>query len=554
MPVADSVTAQSSRPYKEEEARDKSETGTVVSDISSFSDTMFDIVERGIETIEKIAPIVAMVADKPTSLSTYQHMVVLPGTDMMTTTGLDMAPKLCANQEASVGFSSGVMGDHIGNPNLYACCRTPGFLEGFIYTEATPTGTKLWEHPLSLRGMSHVDGVDITPTPLVWYASLFKFWRGSLKFFIHFVSSTFISSRVRVVWIPPGFSAPATISDNESGDYVSQVLEVTGSMDHEFTIPWVSPTLYRRTASDATVHDMFVTGSNSEGQSLGTVAMYLVAPTVTVDSSITPTVTGLVWVAGGEDLQFSNFSGSLVIDGNDTIEFAPDPAAVQAQCSINSKFDDVFPPVIDSITTVEGGIATSESYGDLVSLGKRYSVKNLFAEEANSTNYTSTFNWDQVLLQSGSAYPTLQQWLGACFTNFRGSVRFKVFWSPDVVTGHRVRITGAYDAPPVGSTFLVQCNPIFETLTNDASTFVEFSSVWNTRWPYMHRIGVTDITGLNVHAALPVTDASVLATIGSVAVSFGDDFAFGVFQAPPIIRYTVVPEAKEVQVHRNRRT
>lgn len=559
LPTADSITLQAqSRSMGREEAVKKSESNVVLSTVSSFADTVFDTFSTVSDVVSKLAPLAALVADKPSSLRGTEHVVVLPGTDLTHGHGIDTGVKLSLDPAASAGISTGVLGESMGNPTINQLVSMPGFLERFSFTTATAAGTMVWSHTLSLAGMSALSTAGavttITPTPLNWYAVLFKFWRGSLKFHIHFVASSFITARLRFVWIPAGCVAPATISDNESGDYVSQVVEVTGSMDHSFTIPWISRTLYNTVMDDYNMDEMFITGTTTVNSSLGTIAVYLVTPVISVDSTVVPTVSGLVWVAGGEDMQFSNFSGMLEVDANDTVTVAPAPA-LEAQCSIYNSFASEFAPIIAATTSLEAGIATSESYHDVVTLGKRYAQKSLGAQSVSSTVYTDAFTWDVNSLftpASGMPAGSFHKWLTACHVNFRGSVRFKVFWSPQ----HEVNTTmpsvwGAWNEPTAGSSLSFSANPKFMT-SSESNRFIEWEVPWNTRWPFLHRGDNDDAVGLNSRVELPVSNATLNVPVAQYWFSFGDDFGMGVFQSPPVLVFTVVPLLGKTKPHVNK--
>lgn len=546
------VEAQSGRKKASKEARDKSESGSIISDIRSFADTTFQIVGSAADVAAKIAPMVAFMADKPTTLRPMDHVSVLPGVDMPYFHGLDSSVKLSGLPDASAGFSAGVLGESIGNPSIYSLVRTPGYIGNWTFTSGTAAGTKVFERGLSVVGQAYKTGNTLTVTPLTWYSSLFKFWRGGIKFFFHFVTSSFITARLRFVWIPPDHSAPATIADNESGDYVSQVVEVTGSMNHCVTIPYINSRLYKRVTGGttaSTLSDVVDGTSNLENVSLGTLAVYLVTPVVTVDSAITPTVNAITWISGAEDMQFSNMSGELAQPQGETWEFG----TVTAQCSIFEEFSKPFEPIIDANFAFECGLATSEDYGDIASLMKRYSVSVLTGTGTN--DYSDGFNWNAFQLPSGAnTVANFQQWITACFVNFRGSVRFKAFWPTANASASTLpTVVGAHTPADVLEIIHAPSNPTFVT-TNTSNNYFEFEIVWNTRQPFLNR-GLNQYTeGLGVHVLLPVV-APAPQPVGTYAMSVGDDFALGVYQAPPLVTITpappLVPAIMAGGVHKN---
>jgi len=562
MPMADSITsplfatAQSGRKKASEEARKKSESGSVVSDIKSFADTTFEVVNTVSEIAAKLAPLVAFMADKPSSLRPSDNVVVMPGTDLPGFHGLDNTVKLQGDPEGSAGFDPGVLGESIGNPSIYSCVQTPGIRGTFAFGSGVAAGTQLFSVALGTTGHSARVGDTYTVSPLSWYAPMFKFWRGGIKVFTHFVTSSFVTARLRIVWIPAGHSAPATIADNESGDYVSQVIEVTGCIDHAIMVPYVNDKIYKRTSSgpQETLSEYFNDINTSVTTSLGTLVFYLVTPIVTVDSAIPATISALVWTSAAEDFKFSNYSGQFGTVDGEVIDFG----SAAAQTSVMGTFAAPFQPIVEATTSYELGIATSEEYQDVVTLGKRYSVERFFPSESLSIDYTGFSKWDRVVLKPASTgIQNAQQWLTAPFVNFRGSVRYKFFWNESFDNGTSPLIEGNYRDPGPGVSFMFSNAPVFAT-NNKSNNYVSYELPWNTSVPFLYRTDNSATERLDPKVTLPVTAASTLTPMGYVAVAFGDDFAVGVFQALPTVTITPPPALlqssadREVRLHINK--
>jgi hypothetical protein len=546
-----------SRSGAAKETKAKSEAGSTLSDVSSFADTAFSIMQSGTRIAESLGPM--MMADKPTSVETPKHVTVLPGSDMCHTAGLDQSFLLAADPGASAGYSTGVVGEGIGNHTIQQLASTPGLVEIFFYDASSAEGEKIFDHKLSVRGQSYVGGGGTyyaTPSPLTWTSALFKYWRGGLKFHFHFVTSSLITSRVRIVWFPPGLTPPANIADDESGDYISQVVEVTGTMSHSLTIPYISKTIYK-SFGQTDIDSALTSRTDDEETSLGNIAFYLVTPIVSISSVIVPRVTVLTWISGAEDMQYSNFSGQL--EPPESIMYIGsipmgEEDVLEAQCSIVDKFASPFPGIIPFTAAAEAGIATSETYGDIVSLGKRFSLEDLKPEVSDSHDYTAFCTWTHTLLQPGaSQIDTFQSWISAPFVNFRGSMRYKVAWPSDPSSLDDVTvIRGAYYRPSA-VTDQFECNPTFMTSTV-SNNWVEFSVPWNTRLPFLTRTDVSAYEGLDCLAILPCTNVDITATVGKTAIAYGDDYAMGVYQAPPKFRFSAplvqVPGPKK-RLHRN---
>lgn len=549
--------SQSRKIKQSEEALDKSKNNSIMSSISSFADTAFDIVGSISEVAAKVAPLAALVADKPTTLRPMDRVMVFPGTDMPLTDGLDTGPKLAASPAANAGFQSGVIGEAIDNPSVYSLVRTPGFIGSQYFTSATAIGDRLDLIELCPRGQGYIvdvgDDTYITPTPLSWYSPLFRFWRGGLKIMFHFVTSAFITARLRFVWFPPSSTPPLTLTNyNTTGNYISEVVEVTGCMDHVITIPYISPTLYKQVANadDKTIWELLANQSGfSEDSGLGKLAIYLITPIVSVDSSIEPRITWIKYISAAEDFQFNSFAGQ-VFDDPDAMSysFGTPNLSFQSQTSVFETFESPFRSIVDATVALERGLATAEEYNDLASLCKRYSVIEMYPSEASSTDYSATTTWSNFLFADGATdVKHFQQWITACFVNFRGSMRHKYVWREASDTGGYPTVVGAVipnSAIPPRTQWFTFAPTIVSSMK--MNNFFEFEIPYNTTIPFLTRelaTGNLEEYGLNASLQLPVTDASVLTQVGVHAMAVGDDFAFGVYQAPPLvsIRFTPPP-------------
>lgn len=264
-------------------------------------------------------------------------------------------------------------------------------------------------------------------------------------------------------------------------------------------------------------------------------------PVVTIDSAVTPTVTCLLWVSASEDFQYSNFSGEIPAEALASFEIAPTSES-QIQTSIQEVFSAPFDPIIDSVVAVEGGLATSEAYSGLVDLGKRYATNYLIAENINDPLYIETFLWSNMMLRPGATeIKYFQQWLLAAHVNFRGSVRYKVFWDSTYVSA--VPIPQAYGNREVNALQVLRANPTFITSESDSNRFMEFAAVWNFNYPFTYRKTTSTRAeyGLDTSVVLPVKYTDTVTPLGFVGFALGDDFAVGVAQALPLVQYNNPP-------------
>jgi hypothetical protein len=80
-------------------------------------------------------------------------------------------------------------------------------------------------------------GNPFVPTALAFATAPFRFWAGDLTYCVEIMSSPLIRWRIGVVIIPPGVAEPFVFPTG--GEYVSYVIEVSGSTCEEFTVPYL---------------------------------------------------------------------------------------------------------------------------------------------------------------------------------------------------------------------------------------------------------------------------------------------------------------------------
>jgi len=174
--------------------------------------------------------------DEPSSVAAVQPMIVRQTSSLAHTCGLDSVEQLGCDPANMVSndtsyFCEPVPSHLFGNYKLRpALLLTNDFDGTYVQNQL------IMKLPINPMRCCQVTTNTYAITPLANYASMFRYWRGSLKFRIVFTTSKFISTRVRIEWHPD----PATISsftNDSTGDIVSLTVDVCGDTDCSFTVP-----------------------------------------------------------------------------------------------------------------------------------------------------------------------------------------------------------------------------------------------------------------------------------------------------------------------------
>lgn len=236
------------------------------------------IIEGIAPVLEALGPMVSLLGfAKPTSVETTRR--VLPvAFDWNNMSGVESGYRLCADPEQSV--ASDVCPE--SNWDMLSVARTPSMYGTFGFTSSTTVGTKIFSMPVNtILDYNPVLGI---PTYLDVVRSMFYYWRGGLKVKFEFASSTFFSSRVRIIYNPDPISSSIPVFDQ--GNVVSQIVDIRGDTNVEFTVPYLAATRWL-----------------TQAQNTGWIDVYLINELVAPDPALTNTVQCVVWVAAADDFQ-----------------------------------------------------------------------------------------------------------------------------------------------------------------------------------------------------------------------------------------------------------
>lgn len=445
---------------------------------------------------------------KPVSTEANCNMLTPYYNDVNQAAGLTNATTLSLYPNPVLKQAPNMFGMETSHISVSGLAQRP-----LLYDTAIFNGTDVvWEaavQPDTLGGT--VTGRDY----LASMAAIHRYWRGSVKYLVHFCMPAFYSCRVRFSIDYMGGGAP-----QDYGDLMTRLVDVKGDTWEEITVPY----LQRTTWSDRTM--------NAFPPFL---KIFQFTPIVGSSDPTTPIMYVNIWRAGGEDIQFSG-----LLDTDTITPYAAPSARTKSgvptsQMHVGSRFKKAFPGINKGETlSVEKSLTMSEVTGTVADVLKRHQLvpSNAGTLPHNMTPVTSPF-----------AYLT----------------RFFMFWR-----GGRIQRRIHYDANAVAATgaFLgigsvnKICNGWAPVYANAAGVFQPeaFHVPYYHSTPYYPVLGAAALqVSADAYFSEPVDINTVVTTTNSATtLAAADDFVLlhivpwgnlTTITPPPMVRQVHTPSS-----------
>lgn len=424
-------------------------------------------------TLSAAAPLleVAAILDKPTTMSAPVYVESAPGRDMAFGSGIDNANKLSLHPDAALATTPGIIDAGSGNFSVLEICKTPGYLGQFVIDKSrardTPIGTlnnspttKLFPNEAGRNNQWDPDGINQV-TYLKNVASMFKYWRGSLKYLMVFTCSKFVSTRMRICYFPPGVPVPAEgdLKLGTRGDFWSKVYDISGDTIINLEVPFLYEYMYANVGA--------MSETTGQGPSIGSLLFFLENRIVTTDSAGDSSIYCDIWQYAGDDFQLGFYTGipfneDLANDSNwgwtlYSSPLGPEPGenpdiqenkarttlqprkrkkrsphipkgdTYTPQCSIHEQAALPAEPIVAHTQVMEQGFSQPEKQQNITDLWKRYTRCRQW--ELNVTNVSRSFPY--MIFDGAGEWTEGTQtsiyFLLSMFVYRRGSVRAKIF-------------------------------------------------------------------------------------------------------------------------------
>nr|QUS52703.1 polyprotein [Mute swan feces associated picorna-like virus 7] len=299
-------------------AMDEQEIQTSEGTISAVSNGVAvaaDAVGRALPKLSEITTPVSWVArtlsgvastfgfNKPTSVAATHPYVNHPGRGYTNMDGLDNSHMLAACPDNKLTTDMSYFSSEMDEMSLdYVKKKSCIVYDDIEWTTADNQYDRLLSLANTPGATQLINGTEVNPTTLGFLGSIFRYWRGGIKYRLAFAKTAFHTGRLRIAFVPAGLPAPP--STKLQGDGVlahNWILDLSQSSELEFEIPYVSNTpwtrfrfLDYRTASLTTPEYM-----------TGTLVVEVLTELRRSSNSVSDTVVGQLWHCGADDLEFA---------------------------------------------------------------------------------------------------------------------------------------------------------------------------------------------------------------------------------------------------------
>lgn len=365
---------------------------------------------------------------KPLTKEGISALYQLPARGFTHADGLDQSVLLSTSLENQIVNRRDVFGSGHDEMDIKFISSHECFVQSTTWSVTTGSGVVLMSYPVTplLCARAAAGSTVAEPTLLGFCASMFRQWRGSMKYKIQISKNVFHSGRLRIVFVPGADfdTNPNTIDFNQC---YSRVVDLVNADTIEYTIPFVANTLWKQVALAYTDGVNMPTTNYSTGMVYVEIINALRAPDIASD------VIDLNLYQSSDDVEFS------IPDFTQFLPTALETGESRRRRAVGQITGWDQDPGFDTMMKVSNPLFTaSNSTVDIVANSVGEQVNNLrFLTRRFSPSFIyHTINNQPVNLKAYSAYlgtvppaasgfmPPIQ-YVSFIYRFFRGSRRFK---------------------------------------------------------------------------------------------------------------------------------
>jgi hypothetical protein len=497
--------------------------------------------------------------EKPANQDSTTHVTRIPYPDLTHCDVLDESVPMTHHRDGRVASAPEcVIMDKTDEMSMDFLVVQPSMVNSFAFTNTSPTITipcvpnyTPW----------YASSGYYTITNLAYIAAAFRYWRGSLRYRLNIVSCNFMQARIMIRLIPNGGFASGAYAQ----DLWTQIIDVQGSTNLDFTVPFISSDIWLQLADPKNPVDLV-----TAGQYTTRLEISYISPLSSPDPTLNCPLYINVFVAGGSDTQF-RWPKQPVITPYSTLT-----SVSKTQWSAQKEFCKPFPPFHPSLST---SVVEDLNFGDAITTIRNFlhtytpDFQMTLTPAVSAPNYLQTVQFQHSAIpgcapnpvtvnlnSSGATYlgnnayisnlvtpggtafgpsvlcvplcnlhPT--RYWGALYHNWRGSMRYKYVCPTS--QGNTSMLAGS-DLLSNGQTGQGVINLTDTSVRN----VLEFATTFLSPLLW-HKVGTgfadyMNLSGLNVILGWAAPAANTI-RIFNVYSATGDDFLFTYWHGPPVV-------------------
>lgn len=264
------------------------------------------ILGKWLRPVEWVARAVGGAAEavgwnKPTNLDKNCPYINVPAKGYTNADGIDLSTKLGAMPDNGLTYDGGIFSTDVDEMDLkYVASKSCIFKDDMVWDVTDAVGTVLHYNSVA-PGMASGGPTSMQPTTLGFLTSMFRYWRGTLKYRLAIAKTAFHSGRLRITY-HPGIYGDQANADNIPENAYNWILDLSVSSELEFEIPYVANVPWKETLV-ANVVD--VNNWRKEKFSTGSITVTVVTQLRAATDSVSSTCPFSMWISGGDDIAFA---------------------------------------------------------------------------------------------------------------------------------------------------------------------------------------------------------------------------------------------------------
>lgn len=426
--------------------------------------------------------------------------------------------------------------------------KQPVYMDRFEWTTGEAAGSLLWSWPVTPASCLTTFSLGVATrynTLLSFTSDCFELWRGGINYHFKVVKTPFHSGRLRFLFAP-GADSSTNVSTLDFDKCFSQIVDLRDNIEFDFTIPFVSNTLWNMIADKPA----FADGDLSRGAPTGMLYVQ-VLNTLKAAGQADPQIEVLIETSCADDFQFAR----LYLNG--TVPKENFPPGEQTVISSNVSRKSLKAQIMFFPSTEVSGVdANLVSTGEVVTSFrqclKRYTQMSNSPTGAITAPVTSKIVFPYSTSGNDPTVTDLFSYVSHVYRTMSGSMR--LIFVPTETTGKIFNFNLVYP------TFLTTSLPWNSDVSSDISKdftssratgkffpseeLVEFDVPWYQQMPILPTaVGLPVGRRFNddTPSKIPQNRGSGVELYDSsftVNRSIGEDFNFSYLIGPPVSDFT----------------
>lgn len=456
------------------------------------------------------------------------------------THGIDQAISLSITPDNKVSSSMELLGGLEVESDIYYIASTPTLLKTVEFG-STVSGEILLEIPVAPSTVPR-DSDYYYPSELAYVSSMFRYWRGSIKFCLQIVASAFHSLRLRVFWSPVRLTGDARTEPILQSNCISRIIDIQEETELHFSIPYLAATPYLHLNSWDQVGDDRVSN--------GYLYIVTVNPVAYPDTNI-PNMYLNLWTMAGEDLQLA--APFMPRPGFATPVFPSKMMPsnmLQAQWGTQTQMRDAGgPPLIPASGMYDENVLHGDHVTSVKELYKRYRQLGVLETSADSDVTASLcgFGMENTPLDTYE-YVDFYRWIKGIFRFARGSFTYMIMNYNSTKPMNSVAKLNYTSSSHLPAVFTTTDSDIASASLGDGMNIVTRTdlSANEVHVPFYageYAYPMTDL-GVDTFNPIPVLDVRIKKELISTEVGSipmyarpGDDFEMAFLVGPPRVAF-----------------